>query len=106
MVGKAVSVGMGVRSSVNGPEVGVDIVVSLPVGEGVEVDEIISPVDVANRPGDNDCGWGVTAVPACVNGRDAHPAINKAGINNQDRMIRTCIMSLLSYPGGAAGRSG
>jgi len=54
------------------------------VGEGVEVDAAIASVAVANRPGDNDCGWGATAVPAWVNGRDAHPAINKTGIIMQD----------------------
>jgi hypothetical protein len=42
-------------------------------------------------------------VPACKNGRDAHPAISKKGTIKQDRMIRMRIMSLLPYPCGAAG---
>ena len=50
-VGKAVSVGIGVRSIVNGPEVGVNVGVSLPAGTGVDVG---STVAVDNRPGDND----------------------------------------------------
>ena len=103
-MGKAVSVGTGVRSMVNGPEVGVNIGVSLPAGTDVDVGSTVPAIAVDNRAGDNDCGRGVAAdVPACKNGRDAHPAINKEGIIKQDRMIRMRIMFLLPYPSGAAG---
>ena len=98
-MGKAVSVGAGVRSMVNGPEVGVNIGVSLPEGIGVDEGSTVPAVAVDNRAGDNDCGWGVAAeVPACKNGRDAHPSISKKGTIKQDRMIRMRIMSLLPYP--------
>ncbi len=96
MVGKAVSVGTGERSMVNGPEVGVNVGVSLPAGTEVNVS---STVAVDKRAGDNDCGRGVAAeVPACKNGREAHPSISKKGTIKQDRMIRMRIMSLLPYP--------
>ena len=103
-MGKAVSVGTGVRSMMNGPEVGVNVGVSLAAGTGVEVGSTVPEVAVDKRAGDNDCGRGVAAeVPACKNGRDAHPAISKKGTIKQDRMIRMRIMSLLPYPCGAAG---
>ena len=102
-MGKAVSVGIGVRSMVNGPEVGVNVGVSLPAGTDVGVDSTVPTVAVDKRAGDNDCGRGVAAeAPACKNGRDAHPAINKKGTIKQDRMIRIRIMILFPYPSGAA----